>query len=159
MRASSVARALVGHCNDNFIDHGCPFPGCLFLHCPSVERAYFSHTRPKIKDQMSQQLACTYAAFILADGGKVDADKIISVAKAGGVTVCKGMATAFASILDGVNVEDMLKSISFGGGAVAVSGGGNAAPATGAPGGSAATAAPVKEEEEEDDDMGFGLFD
>ncbi|ORC88085.1 putative 60S acidic ribosomal protein [Trypanosoma theileri] len=105
----------------------------------------------------TQQLACTYAAFLLADSGKCDASSLLAVTKAAGVEVSKGMAGAYAAVLETVNINDVLSNIAFGGGAPAA--GGAAAPA--AAGGAAAPAAKKEEkvEEEEDDDMGFGLFD
>ncbi|RNC36464.1 60S acidic ribosomal protein [Trypanosoma cruzi] len=106
-----------------------------------------------------QQLACTYAALILADSGKTDMDSLLKVTKAAGVDVSKGMASAFASILKNVDINDVLSKVSFGGVAPAA-GGATAAPAAAAAAAPAAAAAAAKkEEEEEDDDMGFGLFD
>ncbi|EAN89095.1 60S acidic ribosomal protein, putative [Trypanosoma cruzi] len=105
-----------------------------------------------------QQLACTYAALILADSGKTDMDSLLKVTKAAGVDVSKGMASAFASILKNVDINDVLSKVSFGGVAPAA-GGATAAPAAAAAAAPAAAAAAKKEEEEEDDDMGFGLFD
>ena len=108
------------------------------------------------------QLACTYAALILSESGHCDADSICKVTKAAGVEVSHGMASAFASALAGISLEQVLGNISFGGAAA-----GAAAPAAAAGGAApAAAAAPAaskkeekKEEEEADDDMGFGLFD
>ncbi|KPA73323.1 putative 60S acidic ribosomal protein [Leptomonas pyrrhocoris] len=104
------------------------------------------------------QLACTYAALILSENGSCNADAICNVTKAAGVPVSHGMATAFANAFVGINVEQVLNSISFGGAAS-----GAAAPAAAAAGGAAAPAAAAKKEEkveeEADDDMGFGLFD
>ncbi|KAF8278019.1 putative 60S acidic ribosomal protein [Trypanosoma cruzi] len=105
-----------------------------------------------------QQLACTYAALILADSGKTDMDSLLKVTKAAGVDVSKGMASAFASILKNVDINDVLSKVSFGGVAPAA-GGATAAPAAAAAAAAPAAAAAKKEEEEEDDDMGFGLFD
>ncbi|AAZ11297.1 60S acidic ribosomal protein, putative [Trypanosoma brucei brucei TREU927] len=107
---------------------------------------------------MSQQLACTYASLILSGSGNVDAAKLLAVTNAAGVTVSKGMAEAFASILGGISIDEVLGNIAFGGGAPVASSGGAAAAAPAA-GGAPAAAAPAKEEEEDDDDMGFGLFD
>ncbi|CAJ1014543.1 60s Acidic ribosomal protein, putative [Leishmania lindenbergi] len=103
------------------------------------------------------QLACTYAALILSESGKTDADSICAVAKAAGVEVSNGMAAAFANALATVNVKEVLGCITFGGAAA----GGAAAPAAAAAGGAAPAAAEKKDEPEEeaDDDMGFGLFD
>ena len=104
------------------------------------------------------QLACTYAALILSESGHCDADSICKVTKAAGVEVSHGMASAFASALAGISLEQVLGNISFGGAAA-----GAAAPAAAAGGAAPAAAASKKEEkkeeEEADDDMGFGLFD
>jgi large subunit ribosomal protein LP1 len=105
---------------------------------------------------MTQQLACTYAALLLADSGKTDAATIVAVAKAAKVEVSKGMASAFAALLKDVNVDEILKNVSFGGGCAAPAGG--AAPAkAGAAAPAKAAAAPEPEEEEDDFGMG-GLF-
>ncbi|KAH9600823.1 Pseudouridine synthase [Trypanosoma melophagium] len=104
------------------------------------------------------QLACTYAAFLLADSGKCDASSLLAVTKAAGVEVSKGMAGAYAAILESVNINDVLSNIAFGGCGAPAAGGAAAAPAAGGAGAPAAKKE-EKEEEEEDDDMGFGLFD
>ena len=107
---------------------------------------------------MTQQLACTYAALLLADSGKLNAETLTAVTKAAGVTVNKGMAGAFAAILKDADLNKILSNVSFGGGAAAPAA---AAPAAGAKAAAAAPAAaakPAAAEEEEDDGM-FGLFD
>ncbi|RNF00034.1 60S acidic ribosomal protein [Trypanosoma rangeli] len=104
----------------------------------------------------TQQLACTYAALLLADSGKTNVENLLKVTKTAGVEVSKGMATAFANLLQSVNVNELLANVSFAGGAPAAAG---AAPAAGAAAPAAAAEAKKEEEEEEDDDMGFGLFD
>lgn len=114
---------------------------------------------------MTQQLACTYAALMLHDSGKLDADNILAVTKAAGVDVSVGMAHAFANALATINIEDVIAGMTFSGGAgtasSAAAGGAASASGSGA-GDKAAPAAEAKKEEpaeEEDDDMGFGLFD
>ncbi|XP_014790358.1 60S acidic ribosomal protein P1 [Octopus bimaculoides] len=112
----------------------------------------------------NNELACVYAALILADDQvTVTADKINTILKAANVSVEPYWPSLFARALDGVDIKAMLSNI----GSMA------AAPAGGAPAGGAApagdaAAAPAKEEkkeekkeesEESDDDMGFGLFD
>ncbi|XP_029640834.1 60S acidic ribosomal protein P1 [Octopus sinensis] len=112
----------------------------------------------------NNELACVYAALILADDQvTVTADKINTILKAANVAVEPYWPSLFARALDGVDIKSMLSNI----GSMA------AAPAGGAPAGGAAPAgdtggAPAKEEkkeekkeesEESDDDMGFGLFD
>lgn len=104
------------------------------------------------------QLACTYAALILSESGKVDAASIGAVTKAAGVTVSGGMASAFADAAKHVDFAAVLKNISFGG---AAAGGAAAAAAPAAGGAAAAPAAKAAaaKESESDDDVGFGLFD
>jgi large subunit ribosomal protein LP1 len=100
---------------------------------------------------MTQQLACTYAALLLADSGKTDAATIIAVAKAAKVEVSSGMASAFAALLKDVKIDEILKNVSFGGGAAAP-----AAASAGAAAPAKAAAAAAPEPEEEDDDFGMG---
>ncbi|GAB1603124.1 60S acidic ribosomal protein P1-like [Argonauta hians] len=109
----------------------------------------------------NNELACVYAALILADDQvTVTADKISTILKAANVAVEPYWPSLFARALDGVDIKGMLSNV----GSMA------AAPAAGqaaaAPAGDAG--APAKEEkkeekkeesEESDDDMGFGLFD
>nr|AGN32903.1 60S acidic ribosomal protein [Trypanosoma rangeli] len=104
----------------------------------------------------TQQLACTYAALLLADSGKTNVESLLKVTKIAGVEVSKGMATAFANLLQTVNINELLGNVSFAAGAPAAAG---AAPAAGAAAPAAAAEDKKEEEEEEDDDMGFGLFD
>lgn len=108
------------------------------------------------------ELACTYAALILADEGlDITADKINTLLSAAKVEVEPIWATLLAKALEGKDVKDMLSNVGAGGGGAA------AAPAAGgaaAAGGGAAAAAPAEEKKEEekeesDDDMGLGLFD
>ncbi|KAG5509071.1 hypothetical protein JKF63_06079 [Porcisia hertigi] len=105
------------------------------------------------------QLACTYAALILSESGKTDASSICAVAKAAGVEVSQGMATAFSNALASVDVNEVLRSISFGGAAAGGAAAPAAASAAAAPAAPAAAAKKEEPEEEADDDMGFGLFD
>ena len=109
--------------------------------------------RHKPPEEMTQQQACTYAALLLADTGKLSAESIIAVAKAGGVEVNKGMASAFANLLKDVQVDKVLKNVSFGGGAAAPAA---ASAAAAAP--AAAAKAPVKEEKKEEEEEGDGMF-
>ena len=101
---------------------------------------------------MSAQLACTYAALILADGQK-DAASILAVTKAAGFTVSEGMASAFAAIAKDADFSKILSSISFTGGAAAA-----AAPAAAAAAPAAAAKKAVVEEDDEDDFGMGGLF-
>lgn len=105
-----------------------------------------------------EELACTYAALILADDDvPVTDQKIASILKAAGVEVEPYWPGLFSKALSGLNIKELITNI----GSAAV-----AAPAPAA----AAEAAPEKKEakkeekkpesdEGSDDDMGFGLFD
>ena len=108
----------------------------------------------------NSELACVYAALILADDDvAVTGEKILTILKAAKVDVEPYWPGLFAKALEGVNVKDLLSNVGSGVGA--------AGPAAAAPaaGGAAPAAAAAKEEkkeepeEESDDDMGFGLFD
>ncbi|XP_015519345.1 60S acidic ribosomal protein P1 [Neodiprion pinetum] len=107
------------------------------------------------------ELACVYAALILADDDvAVTGEKIQTILKAASVEIEPYWPGLFAKSLEGVNIKDLITNIGSGvgaapAGAVAAA----AAPASG-------DAAPAKKEEkkeepdeESDDDMGFGLFD
>ncbi|KAF8421924.1 60S acidic ribosomal protein P1 [Tirmania nivea] len=110
----------------------------------------------------TSELACSYAALILADEGlEITADKLQTIIKAAKVEEVEPIwTTLFAKALEGKDVKDLLLNVGSGGGA---------APAAAPPGGAAATggAAPEaakeeekpEEKEESDEDMGFGLFD
>ncbi|KAJ9619645.1 hypothetical protein H2203_008426 [Taxawa tesnikishii (nom. ined.)] len=109
------------------------------------------------------ELACSYAALILADDGvEITAEKLQTLIAAAKVPDVEPIwTTLFAKALEGKDIKDLLLNVGSGGGAAA------AAPAAGgagaAAGGAAEEAAPeaAKEEEKEesDEDMGFGLFD
>ena len=108
----------------------------------------------------NSELACVYAALILADDDvAITGEKILTILKAAKVDVEPYWPGLFAKALEGVNVKDLLSNVGSGVGA--------AGPAAAAPaaGGAAPAAAAAKEEkkeepeEESDDDMGFGLFD
>ncbi|CAG7926531.1 unnamed protein product [Penicillium olsonii] len=102
------------------------------------------------------ELACSYAALILADDGiEVSADKIQTILGAAKVQEVEPIwASIFAKALEGKDIKELLTNV------------GSAGPAAAAPaaGGAAAPAEEKKEEKEEekeesDEDMGFGLFD
>ncbi|KAJ5959726.1 uncharacterized protein N7479_006876 [Penicillium vulpinum] len=104
------------------------------------------------------ELACSYAALILADDGiEVSADKIQTLITAAKVQEVEPIwASIFARALEGKDIKDLLTNV------------GSAGPAAAAPaGGAASAAAPAEEKaeekeedkEESDEDMGFGLFD
>ena len=106
------------------------------------------------------ELACVYAALILADDDiDVTGEKIQTVLKAANVEVEPYWPGLFAKALETANVKDLITNIGSAIGAAPAAGGAAAA----------APAAEAKEEkkeakkeeesEEEDDDMGFGLFE
>jgi len=106
------------------------------------------------------ELACAYAALILADDEiEVTPDKLQSLIKAANIADIEPIwTTLFAKALEGKDVKDLLLNVGSGGGAAAAPAAGGAGAAAG---GDAAPAAEEKEEEKEesDEDMGFGLFD
>jgi len=111
----------------------------------------------------NSELACVYAALILADDDvAVTPEKITTILKAAGVDVEPYWPGLFSKALESADLKALITNVGSGVGAAPAAGG--AAPAAGgaAP---AAAEAPKKEEkkaeseEEEDDDMGFGLFD
>ncbi|RAL09510.1 ribosomal protein P1 [Aspergillus homomorphus CBS 101889] len=106
----------------------------------------------------TSELACSYAALILADDGvEVTADKLQTLINAAKVPEVEPIWTSiFAKALEGKDIKELLTNVGSGGPAAA-------APAAAA-GGAAAPAEAVEEKKEEekeesDDDMGFGLFD
>ncbi|KAJ5948518.1 60S acidic ribosomal protein P1 [Penicillium verhagenii] len=105
----------------------------------------------------TSELACSYAALILADEGlEITADKIQTLITAAKVQEIEPIwATIFAKALEGKDIKDMLTNVGSAGPAAAgpAATGGAAAPAE------AVAEEKVEEKEESDDDMGFGLFD
>merc|ERR1711976_843159 len=109
---------------------------------------------------MGSELACVYAALILADDDvTVTADQINTIMKAANVEVEPFWPGLFAKCLESVTIKDLISNVGSGVGAAPAAGG--AAPAGGDAGGAAPKEEAKKEEpeEESDDDMGFGLFD
>ncbi|ETN82018.1 60s Acidic ribosomal protein [Necator americanus] len=111
---------------------------------------------------LTQEMACVYAALILQDDEvAITGDKIATLLKAANVEFEPFWPGLFAKAVEGIDVKNLITSVS--------SGAGSAGPAPAAAGGAAAPAAAEapaaeskkKEEpkEESDDDMGFGLFD
>nr|ABX44847.1 putative 60S ribosomal protein RPLP1 [Flustra foliacea] len=102
------------------------------------------------------ELACTYAALMLADDGvAITAEKITAILKAANVEVEAYWPGLFAKALDGIDIKDLVSNVGSG-----------AAPAAAATGAAPAAEAVAEKKEEkkeesesEDDDMGFGLFD
>merc|ERR1712173_176951 len=107
----------------------------------------------------NSELACVYAALILADDDvAITGEKIQTILKAAGVDVEPYWPGLFAKALESCNIKDLITKIGSGVGAAPAAGG--AAPAAAAEAAPAAAAKKEEpEEEEEDDDMGFGLFD
>jgi len=109
----------------------------------------------------SSELACVYAALILADDDvAITSEKITTILKAANVEVESYWPGLFAKALESVDVKTLITNVGSGVGGAAASGGG------GAPAAAAAEATEEKKEEKkeeseesEDDDMGFGLFD
>jgi len=103
------------------------------------------------------ELACSYAALILADDGvEITADKIQTLLGAAKVQEVEPIWTSiFAKALEGKDIKELLTNVGSAG---------PAAPAAAGAGGAAAPAEAAAEEKEEeneesDEDMGFGLFD
>ncbi|KAE8375088.1 60s acidic ribosomal protein-domain-containing protein [Aspergillus bertholletiae] len=104
------------------------------------------------------ELACSYAALILADDGvEVTADKLQTLLTAAKVPEVEPIWTSiFAKALEGKDIKDLLTNVGSAGAAApagAAAAGGAAAPAE------AAAEEKEEEKEESDEDMGFGLFD
>jgi len=110
----------------------------------------------------NSELACVYAALILADDDvAVTPEKITTILKAAGVEVEPYWPGLFSKALESADLKALITNVGSGVGAAPA---GGAAPAAGGAAPAAAAEAPKKEEkkeesEEEDDDMGFGLFD
>merc|ERR1712142_268745 len=104
--------------------------------------------------KMNSELACVYAALILADDDvAITPEKITTILKAAGVEVEPYWPGLFAKALESCDLKTLITTVGSGVGS---------APAAGGAAAPAAEAAPAKKEEseeEEDDDMGFGLFD
>lgn len=109
----------------------------------------------------NDELACVYAALILADDNvDIKGDKISAILKAANYEIEPYWPSLFAGALEGVNVQDLIKNI---GSAPAVSAGGapaQAATTTAAAGGDdkkgagGAKEAPKKEEKKDDPESG-----
>ncbi|PKY04069.1 hypothetical protein P168DRAFT_304422 [Aspergillus campestris IBT 28561] len=103
------------------------------------------------------ELACSYAALILADDGvEVTADKLQTLLSAAKVPEVEPIWTSiFAKALEGKDIKDLLTNVGSGGPAAPAAAGGAAAAAPA----EAAEEKKEEEKEESDEDMGFGLFD
>ncbi|GFO28942.1 60S acidic ribosomal protein p1 [Plakobranchus ocellatus] len=110
----------------------------------------------------NDELACVYAALILADDQvAITSDKISTILKAAGVSVEPYWPGLFAKALEGMNVKDLITNVGSSAGAAPAAGGGAApaAAAADAPAAEAKKEEKKEESEESDEDMGFGLFD
>merc|ERR1711870_60301 len=95
---------------------------------------------------MSSELACVYAALILADDDvAITPEKITTILKAANVDVEPYWPGLFAKALESCDLKTLITTVGSGVGA--------------APAAEGAAAKKEESEEEEDDDMGFGLFD
>merc|ERR1711936_500271 len=113
----------------------------------------------KLINMSNSELACVYAALILAnDDVTVTGEKIETILKAAGVEVEPYWPGLFAKALESCNIKDLVTNVGSGVGAAPAAG---AAAAAGGAAPAAEEKKPEKEEEpeESDDDMGFGLFD
>merc|ERR1711860_200181 len=128
----------------------------LVLERAKVVSQLLAHYALNQTSKMSNsELACVYAALILADDDvAITAEKIQTILKAAKVDVEPFWPGLFAKCLESCNIKDLISNVGSGVGS---------APAAG---GAAAPAAEEKKEEkkeepeeESDDDMGFGLFD
>nr|ALS05046.1 60S acidic ribosomal protein P1 [Centropages tenuiremis]ALS05060.1 60S acidic ribosomal protein P1 [Centropages tenuiremis]ALS05289.1 60S acidic ribosomal protein P1 [Centropages tenuiremis] len=110
----------------------------------------------------TSELACSYAALILADDDvAVTGEKITTILKAAGVDFEPYWPGLFAKALEASDLKALITNVGSGVGAAPAAAGGAAPAAGGADAGAPAKEEKKKEEEEEeeDDDMGFGLFD
>ncbi|KAJ5551264.1 hypothetical protein N7535_000790, partial [Penicillium sp. DV-2018c] len=128
----------------------------LLLSHPQLSSRHPVRSTPPV-DMSTAELACSYAALILADDGlEVSADKIQTILGAAKVQEVEPIwASIFARALEGKDIKELLTNV------------GSAGPASAAPAAAAGGAAPAEEKKEEkeeekeesDEDMGFGLFD
>ncbi|PAA60096.1 hypothetical protein BOX15_Mlig018849g2, partial [Macrostomum lignano] len=105
------------------------------------------------------EMACTYAALILADDDvEVTGDKISAILKAAGVTVEPFWPNMFARALSGVKVKDLLSNVGSSVGSAPAAGAAAPVAAAAAVEPAASKAKEPEPESESDDDMGFDLF-
>eukprot|EP00092_Neocalanus_flemingeri_P033070 GFUD01035964.1.p1 GENE.GFUD01035964.1~~GFUD01035964.1.p1 ORF type:complete len:112 (+),score=24.31 GFUD01035964.1:96-431(+) len=109
----------------------------------------------------NSELACVYAALILADDDvAITPEKLTTILKAAGVEVEPYWPGLFSKALESCDLKTLITTVGSGVGAAPAAGAGAPAAGAAAPAAEAAPAKKVESEpEEEDDDMGFGLFD
>nr|AAB48625.1 ribosomal protein P1 homolog [Caenorhabditis elegans] len=108
----------------------------------------------------NQELACVYAALILQDDEvAITGEKIATLLKAANVEFEPNWPGLFAKALEGVDVKNLITSVSSGAGSGPAPAAAAAAPAAGGAAPAAETKKKEEPKEESDDDMGFGLFD
>ncbi|XP_074601853.1 ribosomal protein LP1 [Brevipalpus obovatus] len=109
----------------------------------------------------TSELACTYAALMLADDEiAVTGEKISTVLKAAKIEVEPYWPTLFGKALESINVKQIVSNVGSGVGSGPAAGSAPAASAGGAaPAEEKKESKKEEEKEESDDDMGFGLFD
>merc|ERR1711936_1397516 len=110
--------------------------------------------------RMSSELACVYAALILADDDvAITPEKMGTILKAAGVEVEPYWPGLFAKALESCDLKTLITTVGSGVGSAPAAGAAPAAAGGAAPAAEEAPAKKEESEEEEDDDMGFGLFD
>merc|ERR1711936_1310388 len=114
----------------------------------------------KLINMSNSELACVYAALILADDDvTVTGEKIETILKAAGVEVEPYWPGLFAKALESCDLKTLITTVGSGVGSAPAAGAAPAAAGGAAPAAEEAPAKKEESEEEEDDDMGFGLFD